>query len=393
MSLDIDKPAAAPSRPGRADKSRARIWDLPTRLFHWALVGAVVMSAKTGFFGPANALNLHIWSGYAIGALIVLRIVWGLFGSEFNRIDRIFSALRNLPEHIGGLVQLRPKHYLGHNPVGSLMIIALVVVLMSMVATGMTLLGGQEKQGLFAGVVTFATARLIKPVHEWLAYLLMAMIAVHLLGVLTEIVLLRVPLVRGMFTGWLPAPADAPRNRWRTARPGLAAVGAIFAAIALGGLALPLSNLPAHGLPAPVVAGSTFAKECGACHWPFHPSLLPRASWTKIMAKLEDHFGEDASLPEKAKTEIAAYLDANAAETADTEPANVFRRVSDQEPTRITKTRFWTRTHDHVPDALFASPDIKTRANCAACHRDALTGRFDDQAIDIPFPQNAGAAP
>ena len=325
--------------------------------------------------------------------MVVLRIVWGLFGSEFNRIDRLFSALRNLPEHIGGLARLRPKHYLGHNPAGSLMIIALAVVLLSMVATGMTLLGGQEKQGLLAGVVTFATARLIKPVHEWLAYLLMAMILGHLLGVLTEAVLLRVPLVRGMVTGWLPAPADTPRTRWRTARPGLAALGALFAALAIRGLALPLSNLPAHGLPVPVVAGSTFAKECGACHWPFHPSLLPRASWAKIMAKLDEHFGEDATLPDKAKTEIAAYLDANAAETADTEPANVFRRVSDADPMRITKTRFWTRTHDALPGAVFAAATIKSRANCAACHRDALTGRFDDQAIDIPSPETAGATP
>jgi cytochrome b len=386
MSLESDKAAAAP-------QDRARIWDLPTRLFHWALVWAVAMSAKTGFFGPANALDLHIWSGYAIGALVLFRIVWGLFGSEFNRIDRLFSALRNLPEHIGGLLRFRPKHYLGHNPVGSLMIIGFAVVLLAMVGTGMTILGGLQKQGVLAGVFSFATARLVKSVHEWLAYLLMAMIAVHLLGVLTEIVLLRVPLVRGMFTGWLPVPAGTPRNRWRTARPGLAAVGVACTAIALGGLMLPLSNLPALGVPAPVAAGSTFAKECGACHWSFHPSLLPRASWAKLMVKLDDHFGEDASLPEKAKAEIAGYLDANSAETADTQPANVFRRVSEAEPTRITKTPYWQRRHEHVGDAVFASAAVKSRANCAACHRDALTGRFANQAIDIPNSPTAGATP
>lgn len=87
----------------------ARIWDLPTRLFHWLLVLLVAVTAKTGFFGPANALDLHVWSGYAITALIVLRLIWGLFGSEYSRLDRLFSALANLREHITGLLRLRPK--------------------------------------------------------------------------------------------------------------------------------------------------------------------------------------------------------------------------------------------------------------------------------------------
>ena len=393
MSQETDNRTAVQPQSAPPGSVRARIWDLPTRLFHWALVFAVIVCSKTGFFGPANSLDWHVWSGYAIGALVLFRIVWGLFGSEFNRLDRLFGALRHLPEHLRGLVRLRPKHYLGYNPAGSLMIIGLAFVLLAMVFSGMIVLGGIDKQGVFAGLPTYADARVIKSIHEWLAYLLMAMIVGHLLGVLVETVLLRVPLVRGMITGWLPVPADAPQRSWRPGRPMLAAIGSGFAAIAIGGLMAPLLKIPPHGVPAGVQAGSTFAKECGACHWSFHPSLLPRASWAKIMASLDQHFGEDASMSEKAKTEIAAYLDANAAETADTEPANRLRDVSDAEPTRITKTRFWLRTHDHIQDAIFKSPAVRTRANCAACHRDALTGRFDDQAIDIPTSLKSGDAP
>ena len=393
MNLENDQRTAAPAQPDAEVTVLSRIWDMPTRLFHWALVFSVIIAAKTGFFGPADSLNWHVWSGYAIGALIVFRVVWGLFGSEFNRIDRLFSALRHLPEHLGGLLRLRPKHYLGHNPAGSLMILGLVAVLLSIVGTGMILLGGQEKQGVLAGLFSFSAARIAKSAHELLAYGLMVMIAGHLAGVLVEMVLLRVPLVHGMITGWLPVPAATPQRTWRPAQPLLAAIGAAFAAIAIGALMLPLSAIPPRGLPAPVPAGSTFAKECGACHWPFHPSLLPRASWAKIMGTLSDHFGEDASLSERAKTEIAAYLEANSAETADTEPANRLRDTSDAEPMRITKTRYWQRTHDHIQDALFASTAIKSRANCAACHRDALTGRFDDQSIDIPQSTQTGATP
>jgi cytochrome b len=389
--IQIDDTRAEASPPAKSDV--ARIWDLPTRLFHWALVLAVAICAKTGFFGPTNGLDWHIWSGYAIGALVVFRMVWSLFGSEFSRLDRLFRALTNLPEHALRLLQLRPKHYLGHNPAGSLMILGLVLVLLALVASGMVVLGGLEKQGALAGVTTFSLGQIAKELHEWLAYLLMAMIAGHLAGVLAETVLLRVPLVRGMITGWLPVPSDTPRRGWRPARPVLATIGTGFAALAVTALIYPLTRIPAYGLPAPVPAGSTYAKECGACHWSFHPSLLPRTSWATLMGKLDDHFGEDASMSQTAATEITAYLEANAAETADTEPANRFRKVAEADPIRITKTRFWTRTHDHIEAAVFASPAVKSRANCAACHRDALTGRFDDQAIDIPTSPPPGTNP
>src|SRR5450755_1489483 len=110
-------------RPVPAAPGWARIWDLPTRLFHWLLVFCVVVAGKTGFFGPASGLDWHVWAGYGIGALVVWRLIWGLFGSEYSRLDRLFGALRNLPEHLAGLRRLKPKHYAGHNPAGSLMIL------------------------------------------------------------------------------------------------------------------------------------------------------------------------------------------------------------------------------------------------------------------------------
>ena len=375
----------------------AKIWDLPTRLFHWLLVFAVIIATKTGFFGPANSLDWHVWSGYGIGALIVFRLIWGLFGSEFSRLDRLWAALRNLPEHARGLLSLRPKHYLGHNPAGSLMIIGLITVLLAIVVSGVMVLGGVEKQGVLAGVTSYALGHLAKGGHQLLAYLLMVMVLGHLLGVATEIVLLRVPLVRGMITGWLPVAADAAppaeRNTWRQPKPLLALIGTAFAAIAIAVPMLPLTTLPARGLPAPVPAGSTYANDCGECHWSFHPSLLPRASWKLIMASLDDHFGGVATLTPKAAAEIAAYLDANAAETVDTEPANRFREVAAEAPMRITKTRFWRRTHDNIGDETFSSKAVRSKTNCAACHRDALTGRFDDQAIDIPHQLPTGETP
>lgn len=372
---------------------RLRIWDLPTRLFHWLLVGAVAACAYTGFLGPANLLHVHVWAGYAIAALVLWRLVWGLLGSEFSRIDRLTGALPKLGEHARGLVRLSPKHYIGHNPAGSLMILALLLVLASMCATGLMVLGGGEKQGPLAGLLSWSFGHTVKGVHKILAYLLLAMIVGHLAGVVAETVLLRVSLVRGMITGWLPLPEGEIVSVLRRPRPVSAALTVIVLAGVVGAALVPLYAMPPLGVPAPVPTSGTYSKECSACHWAFHPSLLPRQSWKALMASLDDHFGEDASLPEKTATEITDYLVANAAETADTEPANRAQEVSADPPRRVTEFTWWKRQHHELPDSLFKSATVKSRANCAACHHDASTGRFDDQQISIPRQQSAGALP
>lgn len=369
----------------------ARIWDLPTRLFHWLLVLGVIIAAKTGFFGPANSLDWHVWSGYCIGVLVIWRLIWGLFGSEYSRIDRLFAALRNLREHAGGLLTFKPKHHAGHNPAGSLMILGLIAVLLAITFTGIVVLGGVEKQGVLAGVTTYSFGHLAKGAHQVLAYALVAMVIGHIGGVVAEIVLLRVPLIRGMITGWLPEGGEGHAATIRQAKPVLALISTALAALAISVIAMPLSAMPGLGAAAPAT-NAAFLKECASCHWPVHPSLLPRASWKLIMGSLDQHFGEDASLLPATAAEIAAYLDTNAAETVDTEPANRFREVAANEPTRITATRFWKRVHDHLGEARFKAPDIKSKINCVACHRDALTGHFDDQKIDIPGKPATGAS-
>lgn len=103
-----------------------------------------------------------------------------------------------------------------------------------------------------------------------------------------------------------------------------------------------------------------------------------------MMSALDDHFGEDASLGDTARDDIATWLTDNAAESWDTEAANNFRVVSPAQPLRVTETRYWKRRHHDIPDAVFKARPIGSRVNCIACHRDAHTGRFDDQSIDIP---------
>jgi hypothetical protein len=102
------------------------------------------------------------------------------------------------------------------------------------------------------------------------------------------------------------------------------------------------------------------------------------------MANLGEHFGEDASLGGSTTSSLAAWLVANAAETFDTESANRFRVVAPDEPYRITFTPYWVGKHASVPPGVFARKAVRSKVNCNACHRDAESGRYDDQAIAIP---------
>lgn len=360
-----------------------QVWDLPTRLFHWLLVATVTAAAVTGFIAPEWWMGLHITAGYAIVLLLVFRFVWGVFGSEYARLVNLASSTRYLGAYVRGLALLRPPHYVGHNPVGALMIFAFFAVFVGLVVTGLMVQGGEEKQGPFAGVATYTLGNSAKLFHEILAFAALAMIFIHICGLVVESWLQNVNLVRGMISGWMPVPSGFVIPPQREARP-LAAL-LIFSAVVVGagGTLLSLARLPALGVPAMPI-NETYQAECGACHWSYHPSLLPRASWAAIMDSLPDHFGEDASLPPETSAEIAHYLDAFPAESWDTEAGNRLRIVSAAEPQRITKSPYWIAKHRDIDVATFKRHSVKSQGNCIACHKDGDSGRFDDQAIAIP---------
>lgn len=113
---------------------------------------------------------------------------------------------------------------------------------------------------------------------------------------------------------------------------------------------------------------ANYRSECGSCHVPYPPQLLPAGSWQQLMQRLDRHFGSDASLDAKMNEEISRYLAANAGRR---EPP------SGAEP-RITETRWFRKEHDEVPAARWKEPAVKSPANCGACHALAEQGNYDD---------------
>ena len=148
-------------------------------------------------------------------------------------------------------------------------------------------------------------------------------------------------------------------------------------------LAILFSSLDAHaegGALVPPIEHAATLKECGACHLAFPPQMLPVRSWKKLMGDLANHFGENASMPEVTRAEIAAYLGDNAGDAAISKFGRRFLQGIDggETPLRITQTPFWQAAHEEIPVARFSSASVKTPTNCAACHRTAAKGIFGE---------------
>jgi hypothetical protein len=120
-------------------------------------------------------------------------------------------------------------------------------------------------------------------------------------------------------------------------------------------------------------------KECGSCHMVFPPEMLPKRSWNAVMDGLSSHFGENATLDDAKKKEIADWLVAHAGDSPGVY-GRYLRGLSDKEtPLRISETPYWIREHrKEVSESDFKKPNVKSKANCVACHKDGAKGVWED---------------
>lgn len=136
----------------------------------------------------------------------------------------------------------------------------------------------------------------------------------------------------------------------------------------------------------PPQANKNWQQECGSCHLAYPPSLLPKASWRRVMAGLDAHFGENASLEPATQADILRFLETHAADSGNSRMGDrVMRRAAPAAaPLRITETRWFVREHHDVSRATWSRKSIGSAANCAACHRQAERGVFEEDTVKIP---------
>ena len=128
------------------------------------------------------------------------------------------------------------------------------------------------------------------------------------------------------------------------------------------------------------VADPVVREECGSCHLPFAPAMLPAASWQRMMADQKNHFGDDATVDAETARRITDYLVANAGDTGGRRYGDKLLRSvpATAAPLRITELPKWVREHRKVADWEWKHKDVGTKANCAACHTAADRGYYDE---------------
>ncbi len=157
-----------------------RVWDLPVRVFHWALVLLVTTSwitAQTGFD------EIHEWSGYSVLTLVVFRILWGLFGSENARFSRFLTPPAVAWDHLKATSTRTAPHYDTHNPAGGWMVIALLLMLLLQAGTGLFSSDDILFEGPFAAAVSSQWSEWAKNIHARSFNIMLALVAVHVLAV------------------------------------------------------------------------------------------------------------------------------------------------------------------------------------------------------------------
>ena len=189
------------------------VWDPLVRLFHWTLVIAFTLAYFTQE-GPFEKWldqmdgqwlqAIHAWAGYVIAGLLLFRLLWGFTGPRYARFSDFVRGPREILRYVGEVLTLRAPRYLGHNPAGGAMIVALLLSLTITVTAGLMLYGADKGLGPLAGLLldsSEAVTHAIKEVHEFFANFTLLLVVGHLVGVIWESLLHHENLAHAMITG------------------------------------------------------------------------------------------------------------------------------------------------------------------------------------------------
>jgi cytochrome b len=208
-----------------------QVWDRFVRLSHWTIAAGFFVA-----YFAEDVLTLHVWAGYAVGVVVVLRIMWGLVGPRHARFVDFLYQPSEVIAYLRDLFTFRARRCLGHSPAGGAMVVALLLGLLATVGSGLVLYAVADNAGPLAGIVASAPTdpnaatlyaeggaesdeprvyeaggsgaggEFWKETHEVLANLMLVLIALHVAGVLLASYVHRENLVRAMITGAKRAP-------------------------------------------------------------------------------------------------------------------------------------------------------------------------------------------
>lgn len=169
-----------------------KVWDLFTRIFHWSLVASFVIAYVTA----EETEWLHTWAGYSAAALVAMRLVWGVIGTHYARFSQFVKSPASIVRYLADIATGREARYMGHNPAGGAMVVALL-----------TMLVGLSVTGIFLTTQAYAHSDALEDGHELFANGMLVLVLLHVGGVVLASIRHHESLVRAMITGRKRAPA------------------------------------------------------------------------------------------------------------------------------------------------------------------------------------------
>ena len=213
----------------RPQLQTVRVWDLPLRIFHWSLAIAIAAAYVTAEFGGSEWGEWHGRIGWFVLALFIFRLVWGFIGAQHARFRSFFPT----PGRIRAYLQGRWRG-VGHNPLGALSVLALLILVGAQVATGLFANDDISFAGPLASWIDSGASQRLTSWHEQVFYVLAGFILLHIVAVLFYLLWRRSNLIAPMLTGYklvayAPAVASEKSLAWRFA-------AAVFVAVAVSWL-------------------------------------------------------------------------------------------------------------------------------------------------------------
>ena len=182
---------------------REAVWDPVTRLWHWVLAASVITGWLLGEFRTFSIMQWHIWLGYLTGGLLLFRYAWGWIGPTPIRHRTLFASLLDIPAYLRNVGRRQPSGVPGHNPIGALSVIAVVLALTAQVVTGLF----SEDDALFfsgplAAEVSSDIVGMMTGYHHLFAEVVLVLVVLHVAAILFYLVWKRENLVTPMLNGW-----------------------------------------------------------------------------------------------------------------------------------------------------------------------------------------------
>lgn len=206
-----------------AGAARALVWDLPVRVMHWSLVLAVAGAWATQEL-EGDWFKYHVWCGYVVLCVAATRVVWGFVGTRHARFTAFVRGPRAVLGYARGLLKNQATPHAGHNPLGALMVLALLAMLLAQAATGLFANDQIMSTGPLFGYVDGATSDRLTTIHKQLFDLLLVAIFLHVVAALVYLFVKHDNLILPMITGRKPAGQVPPTERISTSRTWLAAL-------------------------------------------------------------------------------------------------------------------------------------------------------------------------